>query len=218
MPKTIDPHSAPGTTGRVLHSAAAYDFTVWLMSFGRERAFRDKILDLAQIASGETVLDVGCGTGTLAILAKSKSTSAALYGIDASPEMIARARSKARRARVEVSFETALAESLPFADEAFDLVVCTVMLHHLPRKTRMQCLAEVRRVLKPEGRALLVDFEQDRRSGNGLFGLFRHRHGFVTGEDLIASAQASGLTIVRSGQVGYGSTHFVLGSRAPLEA
>jgi ubiquinone/menaquinone biosynthesis C-methylase UbiE len=189
------------------------------MSFGRERAFRDKILDLAQIASGETVLDVGCGTGTLAILAKSKNPSAALYGIDASPEMIARARAKARKARVELSFETALAETLPFGDGTFDPVVCTVMLHHLARKIRMQSLAEVRRVLKPGGgRALLVDFEQDRRAGNGLFGLIRHRHGFVTGEDLIASVQASGLTIVRSGQVGYGSTHFVLGSRAPLEA
>ena len=54
------------TPGLVLHRAVAYDFGVWLMTLGRERAFREKILRLAGLQEGEAVLDVGCGTGSLA--------------------------------------------------------------------------------------------------------------------------------------------------------
>jgi ubiquinone/menaquinone biosynthesis C-methylase UbiE len=145
---------------------------------------------------------------------KSKNPSAAFYGIDASPEMIARARAKALKARVELCFQSALAEALPFPDARFNLALSTVMLRHLPRKARLQCLAETRRVLKPEGRALFVDFEHGERAGKGLFGHFLHRHGFVKSDDLTASVHDAGLTIVRSGQVGYRSMHFVLAVRA----
>ena len=58
--------------GAVLHAAAQYDLTVWLATLGRERAFREKILRLARLQPGQTVLDVGCGTGTLAIAAKGR--------------------------------------------------------------------------------------------------------------------------------------------------
>jgi SAM-dependent methyltransferase len=61
---------APRTSGIVLHSPFLYDFTVWLAFFGKEQAFRGKVLDLARLAAGESVLDAGCGTGTLAIAAK----------------------------------------------------------------------------------------------------------------------------------------------------
>ena len=60
----------PRASGIVLHSPVIYDLTVWLAFSGKEQAFRDKVLDLARLASGESILDVGCGTGTLAIAAK----------------------------------------------------------------------------------------------------------------------------------------------------
>src|SRR5262245_61993392 len=99
-------------TGLVLHSAARYDFMVWLLTLGRERAFREKILKLASLESGESVLDVGCGTGTLAIAAKRHvGPTGTVYGIDASPEMIARADKKARKAGVEVVFRYGAAQA-----------------------------------------------------------------------------------------------------------
>src|SRR5487761_962895 len=82
-----DRNPTPSSTGLVLHAAARYDFTVWLMTLGRERAFREKILDLARLNSGEAVLDIGCGTGALAIVAKRNvGPSGIVNGVDASSE------------------------------------------------------------------------------------------------------------------------------------
>ena len=101
--KTADQNETPSAKGAVLHSAALYDLQVWLVTLGRERAFREKILRLARLPPGEAVLDVGCGTGTLAIAAKRHvGPTGAVYGIDASPEMLARAGKKARKAGVDV--------------------------------------------------------------------------------------------------------------------
>ena len=147
--KTADGNVTPGTIGAVLHSAARYDLQVWLLTLGRERVFREKILRLvARLQPGEAVLDVGCGTGTLAIAAKEHvGPTGTVYGIDASPEMLARAEKKARKAGVEVVLKNAIAQALPFPDAQFDVVLTTIMLHHLPRKARQQCAAEMRRVL-----------------------------------------------------------------------
>ena len=105
--------AAANTTGLVLHRALGYDFLVGLLLLGRERVYREKTLELAGLQSGESVLDVGCGTGTLAIAAKRHVGSATkVYGIDASPEMIARARNKAKKAAADVTFENAFVDQL----------------------------------------------------------------------------------------------------------
>jgi ubiquinone/menaquinone biosynthesis C-methylase UbiE len=96
--RTHSSHGAAGTIGRVLHSARAYDVLAWFFLGGRERAFRRKILDLARVSPGESVLDVGCGTGTLAMVAKERTgASGIVHGIDASLEMIERATRKATK-------------------------------------------------------------------------------------------------------------------------
>jgi ubiquinone/menaquinone biosynthesis C-methylase UbiE len=79
---------------------------LWFVSFGGEQKFRGKALDLAELQPGESVLDIGCGTGTLAIVAKGRvGPGGTVCGIDASPEMIARAEKKARKAGVEVGIQ-----------------------------------------------------------------------------------------------------------------
>jgi ubiquinone/menaquinone biosynthesis C-methylase UbiE len=206
---TTSTPDAPTTTGRVLHWAGRYDLLVWLLTHGRPRAFREKLVDLARLEKGESVLDVGCGTGSLAIAAKHRvGSTGKVFGIDPSPEMIARAGSKARMAEAEVSFKNGVAEALPFAEAEFDVVLSTLMLHHLPRPVRQQFAGEVRRVLSPGGRVLVVDFAEARHSGSILAHF--HRHGHVRPQDIEALLDGSQLRRVESGAVGISSLQYVL--------
>lgn len=217
MTKMTDRNLTPSTTGLVVHSAVRYDLLVWLVTLGRERVFREKVLRLARLEPGESVLDVGCGTGTLAIAAKRHvGPTGTVYGIDASPEMIARANKKARKAGIEVVFKNGLAQALPFPDAQFDAVLSTVMLHHLPRKARQECASEMRRVLKPGGRVLAVDFGGAARERRSLLAHF-HRHGHVNLSDIIAVLSEAGLNIAESGAVGIRDLQFVLAA-APCGA
>jgi ubiquinone/menaquinone biosynthesis C-methylase UbiE len=208
--KTKDRHSAPGTKGRVLHSAAGYDFLAWLLLLGREGAFRERLVRLARLEPGQSVLDIGCGTGSLAIAAKRRlGPSGTVQGIDASPEMIARARRKASKAGLDVPFTNGVVESLPFPGGHFDAVLSTLMLHHLPRETRQQCAREMRRVLKPGGRVLAVDFGGATGNRKSLIEHF-HWHGRVDVHDIVNLLSKAGLQIVESGAVGVRDLNFVL--------
>lgn len=199
------------TTGIVLHSPVFYDLTVWFAMFGKERAFRKRLLHLARIENGESVLDVGCGTGTLAIAAKGRvGPNGVVYGVDASSEMLARAEKKAKRAGAEVSFQNAIAEALPFPDSQFDAVFSTVMLHHLPQKPRVQAVNEIRRVLKPGGRVLAVDFEGMDAQKRTILSHFHRPHGHISARDIIALFAQAGLKVIESGPVEIRNLQFVL--------
>ena len=198
------------TTGHVLHWAAPYDLLIWLVTLGRERRFRERLLEPAQLKSGESVLDVGCGSGSLAIAARHHVGAAgSVHGVDASDAMIARARRKARKAGADVTFESALAQSLPFPDARFDVVLSTVMLHHLPRKIRQECAREMRRVLKPGGRLLVVEFGGAAPHGRGPIAHL-HRHGLIKPRELAELVSDAGLEIVGKGALGIWDLQFVL--------
>ena len=142
--------TTPRTQGLVIHWAAQYDLLAWLLTRGRERELRERMVKIAGVESGDVILDIGCGTGSLAITAsRSARTNGSVFGIDPSPSMIARATRKADKAGADVSFQVGVAESLPFSNNQFDVVLSTLMLHHLPRKTRQQCAKEIKRVLRP---------------------------------------------------------------------
>lgn len=186
--------------GIMLHSATLYDALAWFLTCGRERAFRERILSFAKLNPGEAVLDVGCGTGTVALLAKKKvGPDGRVDGIDASTEMIARATAKARRAGLQVGFLTATAQELPFKDGEYDVVLSTLMFHHLPKKGREEFGREALRLLKPGGRVLIVDFAKPAlRKSNFLF----HRHGHVDLDRVAADLGQHGFNIVEQGEVG----------------
>ena len=207
---STDRHSMPGARGLVLHAAAGYDFLAWVLLRGREREFRDRLVRLARVEPGEAVLDIGCGTGSLAIAAKRRvGPSGLVHGIDASPEMIVRARKKASRAGMEVTFTLAAAEALPFPDGSVDVVLSTLMLHHLPRPTREQCAREVRRVLKPGGRVLAVDFGKPAGRPRSFIDHL-HRHGGVDLGAIRELLQQAQFEIIESGAVGVQDLNFVL--------
>ena len=152
--------SAQETRGFVWNWARRYDLLMELVTLGREQAFRQRIADLARLQPGESVLDVGCGTGTLAMVARQRvGETGRVSGIDPSPQMIARARRKAERARLAIDFQVGVIEQLAFPDQSFDVVLSTFMMHHLPDDLKRQGLAEIARVLKPGGRLLVLDMK-----------------------------------------------------------
>lgn len=122
----------------LINWAARYDLLISLLTLGRETRFPELLLAPARLRQGEALLDVGCGTGSLALVAKRMVGPAGwVHGIDASAPMITRAKSKATRRGIDAHFDVASADALPFADRTFDIAVSTVMLHHLPKTTRV---------------------------------------------------------------------------------
>lgn len=99
--------TAPDTQGRTIRWADHYDLVVKLLTLGRENKIHRETNRHAAITSGEIVLDVGCGTGTLTLMAKTEAAkSGRVYGIDAAPEMIAVACQKAAQQGLDVDFQT----------------------------------------------------------------------------------------------------------------
>ena len=179
---------------------------VWLLLRGRIRLHQDTILDIAGIERGQSVLDIGCGTGTLAIAASERVGShGKAHGIDASPEMIEHARNKGAKAKSAATFTEATVEELPFSDADFDTVLCTMMLHHIPRAAREQCMREMRRVLKPGGSALVVEF-----GGDGTSVIERlHRHGALTQNYVRELLESAGLAVAETGRVGNQALYYM---------
>ena len=166
-------------------SAAGKD---WLLPFydpftrllGVE-AVHGKLIRQAAISSGHRVLEIGCGTGNLAILANRLNPAAEVVGIDPDPKALARARRKAQRSRASLQFDPGFSEELPYPDASFDRVLSAFMLHHVHPDAKLLAIREARRVLKPGGSLHLVDFEEGQHRADGFHGflasIVHSRHG-----------------------------------------
>lgn len=124
----------------------------------REGEFKRRLLAEAELRPGHRVLDLACGTGTLAIAAKRQAPGAELVGVDGDPEVLARASAKAEAAGVDVQFDEGLSTGLPYADASFDRVLSTLFFHHLDRAGKRATIAEVARVLRPGGELHVADW------------------------------------------------------------
>ena len=155
-------HEAPAQTGgRIIRWASIYDTTVNIMTLGHARRLRSLTVDQALLKPGESILDVGCGTGAVTIPAKMKvGNKGSAAGIDPAPEMISVARQKAKQAGLDIDFRVGVIESLPFSDATFDVVTSSLMMHHLTGRLRVKGLAEIWRILKPGGRILIADMRR----------------------------------------------------------
>ncbi len=165
--RAID-QAAVHTDGVTMGWAAPF-YDALCSSLGIGRDFRLETLRLANIAAGDRVLDVGCGTGVLTCLAAhAVGPSGHATGIDPSAAMIAAARRNGASEGSSAAFRLAAIEELPYADGSFDIVLSSFTLHHLPPEVKRTGLREVYRVLKGGGRLLAVDID---RPANALWWL-----------------------------------------------
>jgi ubiquinone/menaquinone biosynthesis C-methylase UbiE len=161
---------------------------------------RRTLIDQAGLTSGVRILDVGCGTGTMAVLIKRFHPDVSVVGLDPDPDALARAEHKAHREKLSIQFDRGFSDHLPYADQSFDRVFSSFMYHHLPSDEKPRTLEEVRRVLRPGGSFHLLDFE----------GTDEHKHGildhlFHTSERLQENSQAHVLSLLQ--RCGFASAH-----------
>jgi len=116
----------------------------------------DTLVAQAELADGLRVLEIGCGTGNVTVRVKRDEPGADVVGADPDPLALARAQRKAR-GLTGIRFERAYAQELPFADEEFDRVLSSMMLHHLGDDVKAGAAAEIHRVLRPGGTLHIVD-------------------------------------------------------------
>jgi ubiquinone/menaquinone biosynthesis C-methylase UbiE len=137
------------------------------------------LLDQAKVRPSHRVLDIGCGTGTLAVLIKRIRPDVDVVGLDPDPKALARAKRKAERSAVSIRLDQGFSDLLPYPQASFDRVFSTFMFHHLMIDQREQTLSEVRRILTPGGSLHMLDFIGSQASDYGPFnelGFQRWRH------------------------------------------
>ena len=189
------------TRGHTLGAPRLYDAFVDVFFFGRRRATFRALIAAAGVLPGQRVLDVGCGTGYFArLLARAVGPEGLVVGIDPSPEMIAYATREAGRAR-NCRFQVGTAESLDFPAEHFDVVVSSLVKHHLPEDLRVPVLREMRRVLRPGGRLLVAEAQVPRSLGWRLLARI-HRYDRMARmvPHLAALPAQAGFAEIRSGE------------------
>ena len=145
----------------------------------RERAFKRDLIALANVAAGHRVLDLGSGTGTLAILLKATVPDADIVGLDLDPRILGIAKAKAERAGVSIEWAEGSVAAPPFAAQSFDRILSSLVFHHLTDAEKEQALAAARRLLRPGGSLHIADFAKPHNAYTRVAAaLFRYFDGF----------------------------------------
>src|SRR5579872_3481107 len=150
-----------------------YDVMTKLMGGDQARAV---LLGQTGLMPGQRILDIGCGTGSLAILLKQRYPQIEIVGLDPDPKALARARRKAQRVGAAIQFVQGFSDALEYPAGSFDHVFSSFMFHHLENDQKDATLREVRRVLKSGAHLHLLDFTGPEAAGDSSVSRWLHSH------------------------------------------
>ena len=175
----------------------AYDLMIALLT--RERRWRNLLLTALNAKSEDVIVDVGCGTGTMAIMIKRQCPQARVIGLDPDPAVLRVARRKTRKAGVALDLIEGAADRIAYAvgQGEPDKVVSSLVFHHLSLNAKRRALDAIFAVLPHDGQLYIADYGWQRTwLMRRLFRLVQHLDGFETTQpnadgvlpDLIAAA------------------------------
>lgn len=133
-----------------------YDPVVALTT--REKVFRQKLVALVASTNTTRVLDLACGTGTLARMIRLNSPDLTVHGLDGDSKVLEMARDKSRRKNLEIHFDHGMSFDMPYPDHSFDVLLSSLFFHHLSTVNKQRTMSEIRRVLKPGGSLFICDW------------------------------------------------------------
>lgn len=182
-----------------------YDLTIKITM--PEKKFRALLMDELNPQDNETILEFGFGTGQNLILAKAKNPNTKFTGVDIDPKVREIALHKLNKHNVSIPLDLYNGATLPYQDNQFDKIYSCLVFHQLDAETKLNCLKELYRVLKPNGKIIIADWG---KSSNKImrftFGFVQLLDGFKTTNDnvrglmpkFIANANFTNVTTSKS--------------------
>ena len=154
------------------------DYDRAIRRWTREMRWRDAMIELLAARPGETVIDVGCGTGSFAVMLKAAAPGVRVIGIDPDEEALAIARAKGRAAGADIQWERGFARDI--GSRSADAVTSSLMFHQVPMAEKRAGLAAMHAALRPGGRLVIADYGRQQGLMRLLFRLTIQRLDGVT--------------------------------------
>ncbi|MCM3441547.1 class I SAM-dependent methyltransferase (plasmid) [Metabacillus halosaccharovorans] len=127
----------------------------------QEKKFKTHLVKQATLQPNETIMDLACGTGTLALLIQQSQPGVQVIGVDADPKILSIAKGKIKETQVNnITFEEGFSDKLPFSNNLFHHIFTSLFIHHLTLEMKKKTFEEVYRTLRSGGQFHIIDFEK----------------------------------------------------------
>lgn len=166
-------------------AAVTYDAVTAFASPPNETRLRQQVLTSIR-SQPQQILDLGCGTGSMALMLKAAHPQTEVIGLDLSPYMLCQAQHKSQKAQLNIHWRHGLAEDTGLEADRFDVITICMMFHEMPPHMSRLVLQECRRLLKPSGQLIILDGNQNRlRHADWLIRLFREPYSTVYAQESV---------------------------------